>query len=124
MMPDFSLTIRRAGILLLIPFMFVIHGCQNDRQSTPQTGSTSPTSAAPPAQPAASVPISQMPAAAVPQNMGQVQMGMTGDQVRQMIGNPTQIKQEGAYVEWKYYTASGKMEIKFQNDRVAFIERH
>jgi len=123
-MPDFSLTIRRAGILLLIPFMFVIHGCQNDRQSTPQTGSTSPTSAAPPAQPAASVPISQMPAAAVPQNMGQVQMGMTGDQVRQMIGNPTQIKQEGAYVEWKYYTASGKMEIKFQNDRVAFIERH
>ena len=123
MMPDFSLTIRRAGILLLIPFMFVIHGCQNDRQSTPQTGSFPPASVAPPTQPATSVPISQMPAA-VPQNMGQVQMGMTGDQVRQMMGNPTQIKQEGAYVEWKYYTSSGKLEIKFQNDRVAFIERH
>jgi len=123
MMPDFSRTIRIAGILLLIPFIVVVQGCQNDHQSTPQTANP-PTSAAPPAQPAASVPISQMPPAAVPQNMGQIQMGMTGDQVRQMMGNPTQIKQEGAYVEWKYYTPSGKLEIKFQNDRVAFIERH
>ncbi|MEI6259750.1 MAG: hypothetical protein WCR46_07590 [Deltaproteobacteria bacterium] len=123
MMPDFSRTIRIAGILLLIPFIVVVQGCQNDHQSTPQTANP-PTSAAPPAQPAASVPISQMPPAAVPQNMGQIQMGMTGDQVRQMMGNPTQIKQEGAYVEWKYYTSSGKLEIKFQNDRVAFIETH
>lgn len=60
----------------------------------------------------------------VPQGQGQVQVGMTGDQVRQMMGSPSKIKQEGNYVEWKYYTASGKVEVKFQNDRVVFVERH
>ena len=55
---------------------------------------------------------------------GQIKPGMTSAQVAQIMGNPTQVKQEGLYTEWKYYTSNGKFEVKFQNDQVAFVESH
>ena len=58
------------------------------------------------------------------ENIRRVQVGMTSDQVRQLLGNPAKWKQEGLETEWKYYTSQGKLEVKFQNDRVIRLETH
>jgi outer membrane protein assembly factor BamE (lipoprotein component of BamABCDE complex) len=58
------------------------------------------------------------------QNAAQIQLGMTSEQVRQLMGNPTMAKPEGQFVEWKYYTPQGKFEVKFQNDRVISFSSH
>jgi outer membrane protein assembly factor BamE (lipoprotein component of BamABCDE complex) len=59
-----------------------------------------------------------------PENISRVQVGMTSEQVRQLLGNPAKWKQEGIETEWKYYTSQGKLEVKFQNDRVIRLETH
>ena len=59
-----------------------------------------------------------------PENISRVQVGMTSDQVRQLLGNPAKWKQERMETEWKYYTSQGKLEVKFQNDRVIRLETH
>jgi outer membrane protein assembly factor BamE (lipoprotein component of BamABCDE complex) len=59
-----------------------------------------------------------------PGNISRVQVGMTSEQVRQLLGNPAKWKQEGMETEWKYYTSQGKLEVKFQNDRVIRLETH
>ena len=59
-----------------------------------------------------------------PENISRVQVEMTSDQVRQLLGNPAKWEQEGMETEWKYYTSQGKLEVKFQNDRVIRLETH
>ena len=54
-----------------------------------------------------------------PQNYSQIQIGMNSQQVLQIMGNPSRVKQEGRYIEWEYYLAQGgKFELKLQNDKV------
>lgn len=134
------------GFSLFVVFIVFIlaAGCGQDQtpSSQKQTAAPAATAAPPaastqPAAPAASVPAAapttavpapSLPAPAVsasgPQNFAQVQMGMTSQQVLQLIGSPGRTKQEGAMVEWEYYTPQGKFELHFQNDRVARISNH
>jgi len=83
-----------------------------------------------PARPPATALPSQPPAGAAPATMGgqqdfnQVRVGMTSQEVMDILGNPSRVKQERQYVEWEYYTSQGKFEVKFQGDRVAYISRH
>lgn len=100
-----------------------------------------PAATALPSQSPASAPTQPVPSSAVqpgvpaasgaaPATMGrqqdfsQVQVGMTSQEVMQILGNPSRVKQERQFVEWEYYTAQGKFEVKFQGDRVAYISRH
>ena len=50
-------------------------------------------------------------------------MGMTMDQVKQIMGNPAQTKVKGPITEWQYFTPS-KIEVKFQNNQVIGTEMH
>jgi hypothetical protein len=61
---------------------------------------------------------------AVAQNFSQVQMGMTSQEVLQLLGSPTKSKQKHQETEWEYYTPQGKFEIEFQMDKVVKIEKH
>jgi outer membrane protein assembly factor BamE (lipoprotein component of BamABCDE complex) len=77
-----------------------------------------PTAAQPAQSPAASQPDVQ-------QNISQVSIGMTSQEVLQLLGNPTKLKQEHqGTTEWEYYTPHGKYEIELQMDRVVKIESH
>ncbi|MHC1745283.1 MAG: outer membrane protein assembly factor BamE [Syntrophobacteraceae bacterium] len=61
------------------------------------------------------------------QNFGafaQVHMGMSSQQVLQLLGSPTKVKPKGQYVEWEYWTGGRKFEIKLQADQVVAIENH
>ena len=122
--------VRISGIigLILVIISLVVLGCQSPppAQTPPPPASTAQT---PP--PAATVPTpapagtaQTAPAGTPSQDPNQIQVGMTGEQVQQIMGAPGQIKQKGAMVEWKYYTPQGKVEVKLQNNKVAFIERH
>ena len=98
----------------------IVIGCGKEQAPAPAP--------APVAAPAAvSVPagaIQTPPAAMSPvQSASQIQIGMTGEQVQQIMGAPGQIKQEGAELEWKYFTPQGKVEVKMSNNRVSAIER-
>jgi hypothetical protein len=107
----------------------------------PAVSAGPPAATALPSQQPASAPTQPAPASAVqpgmpatsgaaPATMGgqqsfsQVQVGMTSQEVMQILGNPSRVKQERQYVEWEYYTPQGKFEVKFQGDRVAYISRH
>ncbi len=59
-----------------------------------------------------------------PQNIGQIQVGMTSQQVLQILGNPSRVKQESQHTEWEDYGLQGKCEVKLQNDKVVRVERH
>lgn len=136
-------TLRLVGLIgtvLIFTFSGALVGCQD--QPPAPTQSSSPATVVPQAQaPAPVVPQAQAPAPVMPQaqmpstplatpaapggapqNIGQIQVGMSSQQVMQIMGNPGKIKQEGQMVEWKYYTQSGKYEVKFMNDRVTGIE--
>jgi hypothetical protein len=71
-----------------------------------------------PAQTAAPAP------APAPAAFAQVQMGMSSQQVLQLLGNPTKVKPKGQYVEWEYWTGGRKFEVKLQADQVVAIENH
>lgn len=53
-------------------------------------------------------------------NYDQVQMGMSSDMVRQMLGEPLQVKPVGQYIEWEYDTGAGYFEVRFSSDSVVF----
>jgi len=48
---------------------------------------------------------------------------MTVDQVKQILGNPAEMKQKGQIMEYKYFTPQ-KIEVKFQNNQVVAVETH
>ena len=79
----------------------------------------------PPQAPAPAATAQTAPAAAPAPaaDPNQVQVGMTAEQVQKIMGVPAETKQEGSLLEWKYYTAQGKVEIKLQNNSVTMIER-
>lgn len=81
--------------------------------------------APPPAQTAPPAGTAQTAPATLPtQNATQLQIGMTAEQVQQIMGAPGQTKQEGSELEWKYFTPQGgKVEIKMFDNRVTAIER-
>lgn len=121
--------VRISGIvgLILVIISLVVLGCQSPPPAqTPPPASSSQTPA-----PAATAPTpapagtAQTPSAGTPsQDPNQIQVGMTSDQVKQIMGAPGEIKQKGAMIEWKYFTPQGKVEVKLQNDKVAFVEKH
>ena len=113
--------------LILVIVSLVVLGCQSPPPAETPPPASSPQTPAP----AGTVPTpapagtAQTPQAGTPsQDPNQIQVGMTSDQVKQIMGAPGEIKQKGAMTEWKYYTPQGKVEVKLQNDKVAFIERH
>lgn len=58
------------------------------------------------------------------QDIGQVLVGMTPEQVQQIMGPPAQLYQQG-FIEWKYpSTPQGKVDIRFQNNKVILIEKY
>ncbi len=77
-----------------------------------------------PVQPQQSAPAPAPLQSAFQENFSQVQIGMTSQQVLELLGNPTKMKQKHQEVEWEYYTPQGKFEIEFQMDKVVKIERH
>lgn len=97
------------------------------QQAAPAPAVTPPLVAPAPA-PAVTQPVPPPPPAAsqgtVAQNFSQVQMGMTSQEVLQLLGNPTKSKQKHQETEWEYYTPEGKFEIEFQMDKVVKMERH
>jgi hypothetical protein len=106
--------------LMLVIISLVVIGCSREQAPPP--------AAAPPA-PAPSAAVTPQPSAAPPagtpaQNPNQLQMGMTGEQVQQIMGAPSQTKQKGTMIEWKYFTPQGKVEVQLQNNQVVGIERH
>jgi|WetSurMetagenome_2_1015567.scaffolds.fasta_scaffold837312_1 hypothetical protein len=127
------------GLMVMIGFL-VIFGC--GKEQAPPPVQTPPPAAAPaPAQPAAPAttpapgqPVAPTAAPAGPgqpvaagaptQDASQVQMGMSGEDVKKIMGEPGQTKQKGAMVEWKYMTPKGKVEFKLQDNKVVEIEKH
>jgi len=131
--------VRLVGILGVLVMTFSIcflNGCSREQApppiQTPPPAAVAPAPApvapqpgAAPAPGAPQAPGAQAPAAgAAAQNIGQVQMGMTSEQVQQLLGAPGQTKQKNQMLEWQYFTPQGKIEVKFQNNQVVAIERH
>jgi hypothetical protein len=125
------------GLILIVSLM--IFGCGKDQ--APPPAQTPPPAAAPaPAPPAAATPAAPspavpagtpatatpgQPAAGAPsQDASQIQMGMSGEDVKKIMGEPSQTKQKGAMVEWKWMTPKGKVEVNIQDNKVVGIEKH
>ncbi len=53
-------------------------------------------------------------------NYDQVQLGMSSDLVRQLLGEPLQVKPVGQLIEWEYDTGAGFFEVRFMNSNVVF----
>ncbi|MBI5582829.1 MAG: hypothetical protein HY892_03300 [Deltaproteobacteria bacterium] len=107
---------------VLLSALMLGTGCSREQAPPPPP----PQQSAAPAAPAPGTPTPAAPGAqpAAPAgNISQVQMGMTVDQVKQIMGNPAEMKQTGAMMEYKYYTPQ-KVEVKFQNNQVVAIETH
>ncbi len=119
------------AILIILALVFVV-SCSREQQS--QQSSVSPaavpapaTSASPgqSAQPTAVAPQQAVPATAGPQNFSQIQVGMSSQQVVQLLGNPSRAKQEYQTTEWEYYMPQGgKVEVHLQNDKVVSMRQH
>ncbi len=137
---------QKSGIvvLILVVISLLVLGCPQQApppvQTPPPAGSVQTPAPAGSAQmpaPAASVqtPVSsgsaQMPRPAMTgtgtapsQDIGQVLVGMTPEQVQQIMGPPAQLYQQG-FIEWKYpSTPQGKVDIRFQNNKVILIEKY
>jgi hypothetical protein len=73
----------------------------------------------------AQMPASMGTAPATPsQDPSQVLVGMTPEQVYQIMGSPGQLYQKG-FIEWKYSsTPQGKVDIRFQNNKVILVEKY
>jgi SmpA / OmlA family len=120
------------GLLVFISALMLGVGCSREQAPPPPPQSAAPAPAAPAAPaPAAPVGVQQgaapatqpgAPGAPAP-SISQVQTGMTMEQVKQIMGNPAEIKQKGAITEYKYYTPQ-KVEVKFQNNQVMAVEMH
>jgi hypothetical protein len=119
------------GLMLIVSLM--IFGC--GKEQAPPTAQTPPPAAAPaPTPPAAGTPATPgqpapaapgQPAATAPsQDASQIQMGMSGENVKKIMGEPSETKQKGAMVEWKWMTPKGKVEVNVQDNKVVGIEKH
>lgn len=121
----------------LLAMASALAGCsRNEPPPPPQAGppgmampqtQAPPMQAMPQQQAVPQVTPVQPVAPATGQAMGsyaQVQVGMSSQQVLQLLGNPTKVKPKGQYVEWEYWTGGTKFEIKLQADQVVAIERH
>jgi len=132
------------GLMVFIASLMLGVGCSREQAPPPPPQAAAPAPAAPaPAAPAPAAPAPAAPAPAAPAgtqpgaaptaqpgapgapapNISQVQTGMTIDQVKQIMGNPAEIKQKGAITEYKYFTPQ-KVEVKFQNNQVMAVEMH
>src|SRR4030042_4720312 len=131
--------IQKSGIVVLTLALIslLVLGCP---QQAPPPAPTSPAGQgqmpAPAGQAQMTVPggSAQMPAPAgtVPtaqpgtlsQDPNQIKIGMTPEQVQQIMGPPAQLYQQG-FIEWKYpSTSQGKVDIRFQNNKVILVERY
>jgi hypothetical protein len=117
-------------MVMVVSLMFL--GCGKE-QAPPPAPAAPPATSAAPAQPPAAPPAgtaqpspggAPAQATAPSQDSTQIQVGMTGEQVQQIMGPAGQTKQEGSMIEWKYLTPKGKVEVKLQNNKVVTIERH
>ena len=117
------------GLMAFISSLMLGVGCSREQAPPPPPQAAAPAPAAPvPAAPAGTqpgaAPAAQPGAPGAPApNISQVQTGMTIDQVKQIMGNPAEMKQKGTMTEYKYYTPQ-KVEIKFQNNQVTAVEMH
>ena len=118
-------------VLMLVVISLMVLGCSREQAPAPAQApppastvqTPAPAGTVPAPAPAGTVP-APAPAGTASQNSNQIQVGMTGEQVQQIMGAPGQIKQKGAIIEWKYYGPQGKVEVKLQNNKVTFVERH
>jgi hypothetical protein len=112
------------GLVMIVSLM--MFGCGKEQSPPPaQTPppATAPAPAAPAGTPAA--PAAGQPAATAPsQDATQIQVGMSGEDVKKIMGEPGQVEQKGDIVEWKYMTPKGKAEVKLQNNKVTQVEKH
>jgi hypothetical protein len=111
------------GVSVFLVALMLGTGCSREQAPPP-----APQQSAAPAAPAAPAPGAPAQAPAAPgaqtaANTAQIQVGMTVDQVKQILGNPAEMKQKGPIMEYKYYTPQ-KFEVKFQNNQVVAIETH
>jgi hypothetical protein len=114
------------GVSIFLVVLMLGTGCSREQAPppAPPQQSAAPAPAPAPGTPAPAAPGAQPPApTAPPANIAQVQMGMTVDQVKQIMGNPAQIEQKGQITEYKYFTPQ-KLEVKFQNNQVIGVETH
>ncbi len=134
-MVRFGNVLASACIIITIFCLVSATGCSRDQSSStqqtapspqmPAAAQSAPTPAPVVAPPAPAPPQQQavMPAPIGPQNAGQIQVGMTSQQVVQILGNPARVEQERQGLEWKYYfPQGGKFEVYFQNDRVVAMK--
>jgi outer membrane protein assembly factor BamE (lipoprotein component of BamABCDE complex) len=118
-----------AGLVLVVGALS-LSGCSREQAPAPAVAPPAPT-AAPPAGTPSAAPTTTPAGPAQPgtainplQAMTQVQMGMTPEQVQNIMGPATQTKQKGTKLEWEYLTPGGKVEIEFLNNQVSSIEKH
>jgi len=112
------------GLMVFIVSLMLGVGCSREQAPPPPPQSAAPAPAAPAGTQPGAAPTAQPGAPGAPApNISQVQTGMTIDQVKQIMGNPAEIKQKGAITEYKYYTPQ-KVEVKFQNNQVMAVEMH
>ena len=72
--------------------------------------------------PAGTAPATQ--AGTPTRDANQVLVGMTPEQVQQIMGSPDQLYQKG-FIEWKYNNPQGgRTDIRFQNNKVLLIETY
>jgi hypothetical protein len=108
--------------LVVICSLMLGVGCSREQAPPPPPQSAAPAPPAPAGTQPGPAPTAQPGAPAAP-NVSQIQTGMTVDQVKQIMGNPAEMKQKGEKTEYKYYTPQ-KVEIKFQNNQVVAVEMH
>ena len=119
------------GMLILTLSLILSLGCSREQapppvQAPPAAGVPQPGVTPAPGTPQSGAAPAAQPAAggAATQNVAQIQVGMTQEQIQQIMGAPGQTSQKGQVLEWKYYTPQGKVEVKFQNNQVIAVEKH
>ena len=119
------------GMLVLALSLILSLGCSREQapppvQAPPAAGVPQPGVTPAPGTPQSGAAPAAQPAAggAATQNVAQIQVGMTQEQIQQLMGAPGQTKQKGQVLEWKYFTPQGKVEVKFQNNQVIAVEKH
>jgi hypothetical protein len=129
MKKSFVQTVGIAALLVVCVSLAIGIGWSHEQPQQPaQTTASStippaaqpapPTAVSPPVPSTVSTPATP---SVGPQNIGQIQVGMTSQQVLKILGNPRRIKQEAQYTEWEYYGPQGKCEVKLQNDKVVRV---
>jgi outer membrane protein assembly factor BamE (lipoprotein component of BamABCDE complex) len=112
------------GVAVLLVVLVLGPACSREQAPPPPPPQQSAAPAVPAPAPGTTAPAATGTQPAAPAgNISQIQMGMTVDQVKQIMGNPAEMKQKGAQMEYKYYTPQ-KVEVKFQNNQVVGIETH